>query len=404
MANGKRRSSYQYGGSNKIRRLGPVSTASFYGNALNLARAVINNKVSKARSRKGSNLKVSLKMRDKWSRTRTRTHDKKRDDVTQQAEGMVTKNCGVVRMYKKPYKHGKTLGKYEYQNSNNWIVQGAQGVQVTDFMEHLFNRVQLLGPFSSVRGDRVAIPDDLYTLNPFYQVPASALYGAAGGVSRTDVLYIKEVNVGLHLLSMTQYPQVVKVYWMTPVFDTNTAPIEAWQSILTAKRNGQVNQGVASTLGAPTATAGFATVNDVESNPFHHKEFRRQWKAVKCHHLVLQAGEQVNLNLSFDYEKVLSRESMELRTNIYLKGISVYPMIIAYGGLVGLAPDEPTKCSEVGYGAVKIGTLLNYKMRFGALPQSRISAARAYDGNLAGFAGTKKVIDDEDDIINADVL
>lgn len=404
MAHGKRRSSYQYGGSNKIRRLGPVSASNFYGLANSIAGALVSKKAKKAKSKAGNKTSRKTKFRGTGSRTNTHTHNKRRDDVIQQAEGMVTKDCGVIQMYKKPYKHGKTLGKYEYQNSNNWVVQGIQGQQVVDYMEQLFNRAQLLGPFSSVRNDRGLIADDLFTLNPFYQIPASALYSATTGVPRTDILYMKEVNVGLHLLSMTQYPQVVKIYWMTPVFDTNTAPIEAWDSILAAKRNGQINQTVASTLGAINATAGFASIGDVEGNPFHHKEFRKQWKALKAHHLVLQAGEQVNLNVSFDYEKVVAKESLELRTNLYLKGISVYPMIIAHGGLVGLSPDDPTKCTEVGYGAVKIGTLMNYKMRFGALGQSRFSTARTYDGNISGFTGSKKVIDDEDDIITADVL
>lgn len=348
------------------------------------------------RSAVGDLLRVRLRdrMRSPGARTRTR-HQKKKDDVVQQAEGLVTKDCGIVKLYKRVPKHAKTLGRYDYQNQTNWIVQGSQGIQVVDYLELFFNRDQMLGTTSSDRQNRTRYADDLYTLNPFYAHPASAIYAANANVSRNDVLYIKGVDVTLNLLSMVPYPQIVKVYWMMPKLDSTQGPIDHWNSILESKRMGQGVQTLASTLTQPTAGAGKAEANDVGANPFHHREFAAHWKALKVNHLVLQAGEQINLNIKFAYEKIVNRESVTLRS-FHMRGLTIVPMIIAHAGLVGISADEASKATEVSHGAVKIGTVLNQKMRFEALPQSRFSTARMFDGTLINAVGVVKTIDDND--------
>lgn len=398
MTNGRRRrSSFQTGSANKMRRLNRAPrTPPRTGFLSRLRTAVRAGEIVSSAARTLVNQR--FRSRGPGSRTQTR-HKKKRDDVVQQAEGMVTRDLGVIKMYKVKPKHGKLQGTYRYTNINNWVMQATQGLQVVDFTEHILNRDMLIGTTSNVRNNRLQLPDDLYTLNPFYARPASALYTAEPGVTRSDNLYIISCNVRLQLLSMTQYPQIVKIYWMTPVFDTNINPVDTWVGLNDSKRLGQGPQAVASTLAGLTATAGFATINDIDSNPFHHREYRKHWKALKANHIVLQAGEQIDMKIKFDYEKIVNRETLAIRNTPYLSGLTIIPLVIAYGGLVGISADVPSKCSEVGHGEPKIGTVMNQMFTFGALPQSRISTARTYDGLIAGSTEVVKVIDDEDEVI-----
>lgn len=402
MPYGKRRSSFQSGSANKMRRLNRSPRTPPRSGFLNRLRSAVRaGEIVSSAARTLVNQR--FRSRGPGSRTTTR-HKKKRDDVVQQAEGMVHRDLGVIKMYKTKAKHGKLQGTYRYHNINNWVMEIGQGLQVVDFTEHILNRDQLIGVTSNVRNDRLKYPDDLYTLNPFYARPASALYTAEPGISRSDNLYIMNVNVRLQLLSMVQYPQIVKVYWMTPVFDTNVNPIDTWVGLNDSKRLGQGPQAVASTLATPTATAGFATVNDIDSNPFHHREFKKHWRALKANHIILQAGEQVDMKIKFDYEKIVNRETLAIRNTPYLAGLTIIPIIITYGGLIGISPDLPSKCSEVGHGAPKVGTVMNQLFTFGALPQSRISSARTYDGMIAGSTEIIKTIDDDDAVIQPSAM
>lgn len=403
MAYGKRRRSFQSGGPNKIRRLTHTPSPPKRSFVSRIRGAVRAGEIISSAAR------TLVNQRRKMSKTATKTtRNRSNDDVNQQAEGMVFRDCGVVTMYKRKPHHGKLLGTYRYTNLNNWVMQANQGLQVVDYPEVLLSRDMLIGNVSNIRNNRTQIPDDLFKLNPFYQLPTSTIYTAPtpdpNDVTRSDNLYIMNCKVRLQMLSMVQYPQTVKVYWMTPVHDTLYNPIDSWSGLNDSKRLGQVNQAVSSTLAQTTATAGFATITDVGSNPFHHREFKNHWRALKANHITLQAGEQVDLKIKFDYEKIINRETLAIRNVPFLKGLTVFPVVIVYAGLVGIATDSPTKCAEVAYGKPRVGLLMNQIYTFGALPRSRFSTARTYDGNIAGSAQAVKIIDDEDEIINVTEL
>lgn len=319
--------------------------------------------------------------------------------VHQQAEGMIVRSLPPIIMYKKKPKHGKLLGTYKYLDQSNWIVSALQGRQTTDYLEHIMNRNQLIGLTSSTRNDRTKYADNMFFLNPFYARPASVLYAAETGLTRSDNLYLKSCKVTLNLLSLVQYPQQAVVYYMTPVNDTNVNPIDAWNGILDSKQLGQAGATAAQVLATTTAAAGHATSGDVGANPFHHREFRSHWKAVSTAKFTLQAGEQITFKQNIDFEKIINYETLAIRQSLYLKGLTIIPVVISYGGLVGIALNAGTATTEVSYGAPKIGCVSSYQFVFGALPQSRFSSARQFDGNIFNSLDTQKVIDDNDTVI-----
>lgn len=315
--------------------------------------------------------------------------------------GLQSKNLGLIVMNRKPAKVARALGTYQYENVNQWVMGGTQGLQNVDYAEILFTYNQLTGVSTSGnRNERATWHDNPFTLNPYYARPTSALYpNAISAVSRIDVLYIKKVDWITEIVSMSKLPQEVVLHFLTPVFDTNVGPIEAWSNVLAAKSEGQNAQVVAGSIATAAAGAGSATINDVGSSPFHHKEFRNSWKSVKTIKMILQAGEQINFRMTIMYEKVVSKETLtNNRNTTYLAGLSVYPMFISKCGLEGLSSGTGVESTEVSYGRPKIGVVLRQHMLFGALPQSRISTARTYQGQVVATANTERIIDDDDQI------
>lgn len=321
--------------------------------------------------------------------------------ITSDHTGLAVKKLGTVKMYKKKARHGKTVGKFLFQNSNQWVINGTQGFQVVDYVENCFTRNQITGDIlSNVRSDRNALPINLFQLNPYATRDNQALYpGPHPETSRSDVLYIKSAHCDMHLLSMTNVPQEVLVYWMTPKYDTGLTPITSWANILSARNAGQVASSFAVSTVDTTAGVGSTTINDYGNNPFVLPEFRNCWRAVSSSRVILQAGEQVNLALNFDFEKIIARATLESRVDDYLAGITIFPMIIVRGGLAGIhAPAEVISevATEVSYAPTKVGIVTDWKMTFGALGASRLSTANVYKGEIGASLANITTIDDQD--------
>lgn len=343
------------------------------------------------------------KMKRPLSFTQTTTERKrKKQDVNLDLQGLHKRDLGLVTMGKK-VKHEKLLGTYQYRNINQWVINGLQGHQVADFGEVIMTRDQLIGTTSNLRGERYRWYDDPFHLNPFWSQPASTVYPNAQGtvVPPSDLLYIKSLKSISHMLNMTKIPMNIDVYWVVAKYDTNVNPIECWSAINLNKSLGQVPATGAQATTQATADAGRAQTIDYGSNPFHHREFLKVWKCVKSSHVIAQPGEQIDLYLDFSVEKIVSRSNLQsTRLNQFLRGLSVFPIVIARCGLEGIAVTENGASSEVSYGQVKLGIVSNQLYTFGALPTSRLSSARTYTGTIVSTTQFEKTIDDEDDVVN----
>lgn len=334
------------------------------------------------------------------------TKEKKQRNIllTSDHTGLAVKKLGRIKLYKSMPKHGKELGEYLYQNVTNWVIDGQVGKQVTDFPEVLFTRDQLIGAnLSTSRFERYRWDIDPFKLNPFVAKPTSLLYpGPHPETSKSDVLYIKNVKLDCQLLSMKNVPQEVKVYWVTPKFDTDINPLDSWNNVLNAKNDGILPPTRSAGIGTSTAASGRSGSTDVGANPFHHRQFRDTWRCVTSSTVLLQAGEQVNLEVVFDMHKILSRSTLaEVRNQQFLAGITVFPMLICRAGLAGVATNLAGvggSATEISHAPVKVGTLTNYIIKFGALPTSRHSSSFVYPGIIEGDETTDilTTINDQD--------
>lgn len=304
----------------------------------------------------------------------------------------------------------KTLGTYMYQNQNQWVMFSAQGFQNVDYTEVMLTRDQLRGSTADSRTNRLAWADDPYHLNPWSTRPTNPIYSVPADpdlVSPNDVLYIKSIKVQHEILNMTILPQKVKIYFLTPNFDTSVNPIDCWNTIIADKNGGQTVAVPAQDLATANATPGQASGTNPGANPFNHIEFKNQWRVIASGQVVIQAGEQCNFKMNIGIEKIVARNTVtNVRTVQYLKGLTVFPMFITSAGLAGIAANINTEATEVGYGEVKIGVVSNQKYLFGALPVSRKSFNRIYPGLIedagqGAAAEATRIINDEDTIVAA---
>lgn len=319
------------------------------------------------------------------------------------------RNLGSVNVGKQTHVK-KTVATYTYHNTSNWIFNSAQGYSCIDFPEVLLTRMMLIGDTSQNRFERYRIPDDLFQLNPFYVQPVTSLYPLGQGTEtpKNDLIYIKRVETQLNLLSMTNLPQLAEIYFVTPNFDTSVNPIDFYNQVVASKN---LTQGPAAHTGI-TATTDVAPGAELsyswDANPFKHKEFARQWKLLKVVKVTLGAGDQYNVKITFNINKVINRITLtQSRQSHFLKGITVFPMVIGRAGLEALLTGSENNFasnSEVSYGRVRFGALNDTRIILGSLPQPRLSTNRLHQGILMETGLTARTFDADDDKVNIQAI
>lgn len=314
---------------------------------------------------------------------------------------LTTHDLGACKLGRAVKPKFKSVATYKFRNINQWVIESDQGRQKSDWPETIMHRDMIVGTTSSSRTERVKLPDELFKLNPFWaqQNTASTVYPnlVNTDVSRTDVLYIKNVVSEIALLNMTTTATLVDVYWMTPVNDTERDPSEAWTDCMTTLTEGQASSTNASDIATGTATAGGGNVDNWGENPFSNRYFRRAWKAIKVSKMILQPGDQRVIKTKINYEKVIAKHTFaENRLLGFLKGLTVVPFIIARAGLVGLSTAEGVDSSEVAYGKAKVGLIHNQLYTFGAVPIKSRNTLRVYKGAVEATTNVSKMITDED--------
>jgi hypothetical protein len=161
----------------------------------------------------------------------------------------------------------------------------------------------------------------------------------------------------------------------------------------------------AGTIATTTVSAGVGTHLDVGANPWAHREFRRNWRCVAKHKVILQPGDQHNISMTFKYGTYVDLGSLfRTRTQQFLSNISVFPMLIGNAGLQGIAVDAGTEAAEVAYGKCKIGMVHNINVTFRAPPANRLDIERVYKGVIEASTETAKQIDDIDDVETVEQL
>jgi len=328
--------------------------------------------------------------------------------ITGESTGLQVKKLGTFKIPQFSPKPVKTMGTYSYHNVTQWVMYSGQGNQNVDYVEPMLVRNNLIGATNNTRTDRLSWAIDPYEFSPIIHPQLNNLYANNNTTPfQSDVLYIKKIDVKIEMLNMTLIPQQVKIYFISPNFDTAINPIDHWNNILAAKNQYLNVAGPVNDIATTLATPGAARAVEPGANPFVHAEFRNQWTTINSVNVVLQAGEQVNFSFTIDVNKVVNKQTfVDQRTSQYLRGLTVFPLTITKAGMAGIATTEAAESSEVAYGEVKVGVISNQTFTFGALPTTRKSTTVLYPGTIhdatqGATAESQKIIDDNDKIILA---
>jgi hypothetical protein len=300
----------------------------------------------------------------------------------------------------------KSMGKFTYRNTNQFVLTASQGYSAFDFLEVIAVRAAFqAGVGNGNRADRLQIDIDLFALNPYAQQPNSALFptGTSLAVASNDVIYLNSVESKISLLSMESVAQIVEIMWVTPKHDTSIDPVACFNASLFATGYGQAVGTTALDTATTAVTSGYEYSGFYGLNPFENPMFSKQYKLLKAKRVVLQPGDQYHCALNLKYGQYINRDTItNHRQETYLRDLTVIPLLVARGGLAGIGPTTTT--TEVAFVAPKVGCVHDYKIVLNALPNSRQSVTRSFQGVVSLSAQTMKHIDQDDDVQNRAVL
>lgn len=346
--------------------------------------------------------KAGSKKKVKLHRARKTRRNKKVDEKLEIAQhnDLSIHNCGVrIFGVQKPI---RSKGIVNYQNLQQWVMTQSQGYQCVDFPEVILTRYPLTGLTSGDRTERYRLADDLFAVNPYSTfVPNTVFPAPAPEVSLSDLIHISKVNSKMQMLSLMNVPCIVKVYYCTPIYDTDINPIDCWNNVMLSKNLTQGAADHTNTLANVSTLPGYSQSIIVGQNPFIHKEFRKQWKCLSTVKVILQPGSQINYSTMFMYNRTISRSTLLSREAIFLRDITIFPLFIIQGGMVGLSEGsnlETQLSREVSYAPIKVGVIHDTMYEIKHVEVSRLSSQRMHDGLVHTLGDlTLRQIDDTDE-------
>lgn len=299
-----------------------------------------------------------------------------------------------------------------YQNIEQVTVNGplgvvaSQGRQAMVTLPSMMNGNWISGTTSAARDAIDTLPDSLYLFDEQIAPDSGVTNAVAKAVDRTR-FHLKSIHLEYGLLSMTTVPQVVDVYWITPKYDALQAPIDFINQLMINNADGQNAASNSRTVATNTAGAGGAARDNWGFNPWVLKEFRGAYRCLKKFKLTLNPGDQKHISFNMYWNKTIRREMVnEGRNRIALTNITVYPLIIARAGLVGIKLTADAEAKEVAFGTPKVGVSSKMTIKTGLFPiGNRANFARVYKGMVEDYDPATDVLReiDDEDIVKAPV-
>lgn len=321
----------------------------------------------KKKARAGNRTAREIKYRFPDSHTKTKT-EKDEDNLIEisQHNDLSLHKLSSVYLHRKAKKmQGKVKARETYQRISN----GDQGKQAVDYLEMIFNRDKVIGTTSANRNNLFLAAYDYFELNTQSQHNNTTLLTANAfndNIARSIV--VKGLGVTLEAISLCNVPAIVTVMFVTPKFDTFIDPIQAWGNLINAQGFGNTVVQGPTTIADPLAQPGKDSINNWGGYPEKTSGWSKQWSVLKKKTFVLQPGDQRNYHFYLGMNYAFRRQTFQtVRTCEYLKGLTVIPIVIVKGGLVGLATDEVTtsEAAEVGHAPTKVGFSTTYDYSFG---------------------------------------
>lgn len=312
--------------------------------------------------------KVARKTRLKTGRSFTKTRSKNEDDLIEisQHNDMSLHRLAIKSV---PGKHnyGKVSSKVKYRENYQTVQFNDQQEQFPFFLELLWNRRKVIGNTSTNRNSNDQNSFDPFDLNLVAQHSNTNLVPA--DVSDDDaqrILSIKGCKITFEALSLCTAPLMVSIYFLTPRFDTSENPISTWDNLMSRLSYGLAGVEGPTLISDNNAQFGGEKTANWGVYPEKTRGFLKQWIILGKKTFVLQPGDQRNYQAYLKWNKTFRRQTfLDTRTNEYLKGMTVIPMVIQKAGLAGLIEEGAGDAVEVAHAAGKAGYSVQYEWDIG---------------------------------------
>lgn len=354
--------------------------------------------------RRRGTVKRGLKLKNK-RRTSTATKNKKKmvRKVMSGHNDMTTHHFPLKALGSKKI---RSMGTFRYAEQRQAVAEvDIPGRQLVVDIQGWCTRQQLNGTdVSGERRDGITWSIDPFLLNPFVTVPTSTLYpGVHPAVVDGDKIHVSSANYRLDLLNMSNIPADVEILYLVSNRDQVLSPVAAWDKCIEEEKLNQPAPVAAVNDSTFVGGMGFRQIDNVGNHPLQYASFKKYWKVIGQYKVVLQPGNQHSMKSRIHWHKTFTKQVLNQQdANItYLKGVTVMPMLIANGGLVGFVNGDGSNPSkEVVNGPVKLGWKQELEYIFKALPVQRLKTQRVFEGLIEPTSGSYKlkIIDDQDDV------
>lgn len=274
----------------------------------------------------------------------------------------------------------KSTDKIKYCESQEFVSTGLEGLQQV-WQPKTFLSLRSFIDGTNVRNSRDLTAYKWFDYNPNEKVTGGNLT-TAGLIANNTAINIEKYHAALELLNMTNTTTTVYVYLMKCVQNTEFTPSEIWAKILAAERLGQV--AAVPPVSTSTSTVNLAAPLNTFVGQFPNacRGFSKFWKIERVKKIVLQGGDAHKIQLDVNVNKKFTLEEMQSAydggSNLFYKGVSVMPMIIARGQLVGISDASGAElATEVTYARTKLG-LTNVCKYWISVPKEPPSAPANY--------------------------
>ncbi|QKQ15096.1 Cap [Trichosanthes kirilowii geminiviridae] len=317
------------------------------------------------------------------SHTRTKTKRKKFGDFSSHND--LSKDFMAIYLSK------RKLGKVSSQSTINhqWssIFTASSGIQGVHYI-NTFLPVQWFTTGLSTGAPTTAnqLACSPFDLNP-YQVTTGSIANAVNAYPLNDKAGIKSIKGEYQFTNFSTADAEVDVYWVKYNMDSNASgtPTAIWSAMCTNANVGGVNATQATKTTNPVSGAMLATT--MGNSPWVYREFRSQFKLLKCRKFALQAGgtKKIAFNIHVNrYFDDYTQSNMNATGVAHHKGQSIACFMIVRGAVVKDVSSGITYTNQITTAPTDIGVTLAYNV--GCVypaPNKRTYATRTDAGLVA---------------------
>lgn len=314
----------------------------------------------------------------------------KAQDISQHND-LSSKSVRIV-IRKSKGRSNKLIGRYLYSENYDTTIDGEnEGKQSVCLGKYLMTTLQMVGGQSSnLVASATTWGVDPYQMNPYVNSAAGAYWSTTPALAYEDQFHIDTCNAKFSIVSFSAIPQRVKIYWLMYKKNCGSSrtPDTVWQDCIDAEALGSTAYIPPTVETATTSTAGKPDPYTVGQDPFRHKTFRNYFKKMHAEEFSLQPGDQRHFNLHLDINKTIKQldvRELQVSNNYFMGGVTIVPMVIAWGGLVHI---KDTATFGVTYGRHSYGVVSNNIYSFKGVKMDRVSTIRHFNGMVIGDSTT----------------